>query len=286
MTKLQVLDDSFGLNLTYASLASYTKYPNPSTINKKILSEKKRGVFQSEKEYLDKVAEGCELVANDGKYMRHPLAFLMEAADSICYLVMDIEDGFNKDWYDYKKIKGILSRLNGVDEIIQKADRKVHEVSKMVNLRIGLISYLVELAVDNFIKNYDSICNGKYNLELINDDENNVAKTLLNICIEEIFPQKEIQFLELTGDSVISGLLDYYIDFLFHENEDYRKRAKGLISSSIIRASLLENNLGNDSDFDDLDNYYKLRVIVDFISGMTDQYAISHYQKLSGQKIV
>jgi dGTPase len=286
LTKLQVLDEPYGLNLTFATLASYLKYPNPNTINKNYLSQKKRGVFQSEKEYLEKIAKGCGLISEGEQYIRHPLSFLMEAADSICYLVMDIEDGFNKDWYDYEKIKGILSPLNGVDHIFQKAEKKVYEVTKMVTLRIGLISYLVKLAVSNFVNNYEDICCGKYEHELINDDSNNVAKTLFEICASKIFPQKSIQTLELTGDSVITGLLDYYIKFIFHSEKDYRKRAIGLISRSLIKASLLENNFGKEVKFEDLNDYYKLRVIVDFITGMTDQYALNHFQKLSGQKIV
>jgi dGTPase len=286
LTKLQVLDDSYGLNLTFATLASYLKYPNPNAIDKGNLSQKKRGVFQSEKKYLNMIASGCNLKGKNGLYIRHPLSYLMEAADSICYLVMDIEDGFNKEWYCFDELKSIIGALNGMSDIIEFADKKINNVSKIVNLRIGLIKYLVDLTTDNFIKNYSEICDGSYNKELINDDDNKVADTLMTFCIKNIFPKKEIQSLELTGDSVISGLFNYYIGFIFHENKDYRKRAIGLISNSIIRASLLENNLGHNGKFEDLNNYYKLRVIVDFITGMTDQYALNHYQKLSGQRII
>lgn len=286
LTKLQVLDDAYGLNLTYATLSSYLKYPNPNEKVKEKLNQKKRGVFQSERNYLDTIATGCGLKKADGEYIRHPLSFLMEAADSICYLVMDIEDGFNKDWYDYDEIRGVLSELNGVEKILKYAEKGKNEVSKMVKLRIGLIQYLVNLATSKFVENYEKICSGDYNKELINADDNKVADTLLQFCRDKIFPKKAIYSLELTGDSVISGLLDYYINFIFHKNKEYRKRAIGLISRSIIKASLLENNMVEDSNFEDLNNYYKLRVIVDFITGMTDQYALSQFQKLSGQKIV
>lgn len=229
---------------------------------------------------------GCGLKKADGEYIRHPLSYLMEAADSICYLVMDIEDGFNKDWYGYNEIRDVLTVLNGVEKIFMYAEKGKNEVSKMVKLRIGLIQYLVDLATSNFVKNYETICSGIYNKELINADDNKVADTLLQFCCDEIFPRKAIYSLELTGDSVISGLLDYYVKCIFHANKAYRKRAIGLISRSIIKASLLENNLGENGNFEDLNDYYKFRVIVDFITGMTDQYALSHYQKLSGQKIV
>lgn len=308
LTKLQVLDDKYGLNLTYATLASYLKYPNTGKIDKKIISKKKRGVFQSEKDFLDIIFKDCDLIQGD-LYKRHPLSYLMEAADSICYSVMDIEDGFNKGWYSYNFIKDKLSQVNGMSDIftrIEKNDtetgKEPSEIKKIVNLRINLISLLVKLAIENFIKNYADICNGDYNEELIYHDENKLAKTLQIFCVEYIFPKQEIQSLELTGHSVLSGLLDFYIGFLFKDNKDYMKRAVGMISNSVIKAAALENNFNLSENtneyykfFEKYDedapkkeifsDYYKLRIIVDFISGMTDQYALEHYQKLSGQKI-
>ncbi len=286
LTKLQVLDDQYGLNLTYATLASYLKYPNTKEIDKTNLCTKKRGVYQSEEEYLNTISNGCGLLIKKNKHIRHPLAFLMEAADSICYLVMDIEDGFNKDWYDFDFIKEYLIEIEALSSIIKHADSKTSSVNKMVTLRRELISYLVSLATSNFVNNYESITQGNYNKELIDDDKHLVSKTLQSFTNDYIFTRKEIRFLELTGDSVISGLLDYYTEFLFHDNKQYRERAIGLISRSIIKAANLENNLAENSHFDNLPAYYKLRVIVDFISGMTDQYALNHFQKLSGQKIL
>lgn len=309
LTKLQVLDDAYGLNLTYASLGAYLKYPNTDKIEKSIIYKKKRGVFQSEKEYLTKIFNDCELLGHDGSFIRHPLSFLMEASDSICYFVMDIEDGYNKGWYKYDFIKSNLIEIDGMKEIFQKVEIKdditgelPSEMKKVVNLRIRLISRLVVLTIDNFINNYEAICNGTYNEELINDDASGLANTLQNFCIDNIFPKHEIQSLELTGHSVLSGLLDYYINFIFNGNKDYKKRAVGLISNSIIKASLIENGfdhkiiqdtnnyyklfeLPSNGNENKLNDYYKLRIIVDFIAGMTDQYALNHYQKLSGQKI-
>ncbi|RWY53665.1 dGTP triphosphohydrolase [Mucilaginibacter gilvus] len=282
LTKLQMLEDIYGLNLTYASLAAYIKYPNTGKIDKKFLYQKKRGVFQSEKNYLEEIADGCGLYKNT-KIIRHPLAYLMEAADSICYLVMDIEDGFNKSLYTYDFIKSKLVGLQGMTEQFLKLESKYQTpLGRVVNLRIYLIKRLVDLSVSNFMKNITIICEGKYNHELIHDDEFKLADTLQDFCVNEIFPKREVQSLELTGHSVLSGLLDYYIKFTFHESKDYRKRAVGLISESVKKVAYKEYGVSN---FDSLNKYYKLRVIVDFISGMTDQYALNHFQKLSGQKI-
>jgi len=286
LTKLQVLDDPYGLNLTYGTLSSSLKYPNTGKLVKTKKNLKKRGVFQSEKKYLNQIAKDCGL-KKQSEIIRHPLSFIMEAADTICYRVMDIEDGYNMGWYSYEDIKGYLISVNGLKEIFQKIENNEKiksEVSRVVNLRIQLIRFLVDATKETFLNNYDLICQGKYNYELVEAGRGKeLEEKLKNFCGEYIFPKRNIQFLELTGESVLNGLLTYYTKYIFHENKNYRKRAKNLISKSTIRASRIENN---DVSFEDLDNYYKLRVIVDFISGMTDQYAINHYQKLSGQKII
>jgi dGTPase len=284
LTKLQYLNDLYGLNLTYATLGSFLKYPNAGEINSKLKAQNKRGVFQPEKDYLDKIVNACGLKNSEGAIIRHPLAYLVEAADSICYLVMDIEDGFNKNWYQYEDVEDILK--DNIDSgFWEKNKGNENSVDKFVKLRIYLIAKLRDLAVDNFVRNLDDIQKGMYNQELILDDEKGLAKALMMFCKEQIFPKREIQLLELTGHSVINGLLDYFINFIFDENKQYRERAKGLISKSIITVAYLENGLSKDRDISCLTDYSKLRLIVDYVSGMTDQFALSQYQKLSGQKL-
>ena len=285
LTKLQILDDTYGLNLTYATLGAFLKYPNTGGINKQILSQKKRGVFNSEKEYLHQIGEHCGLTNGD-IIMRHPLSYIMEAADSICYLVMDIEDAFNKKWIDFHYIKRHLEHNVALKEIFEEIDRnrgtEFNDHKKMVDLRLALIKYLVHLAGTNYMEHLDEICKGRYNQELIYDDPNGLAKCLSTFCLKHIFSHKEIVLLELTGYSVLKGLLDCYIDFCFHDNPQYREKGISSLSNSIVKAALLESEV---EEFDDMSDYYKLRAIVDFISGMTDQYALSHFQKISGQKI-
>lgn len=293
LTKLQVLNDKYGLNLTLATLASYIKYPNLEPPSKKSIAKSKKGVSCSEKDYFYEIAKGCGLkIGND--FIRHPFCFLMEAADSICYLTMDIEDGFSKGLisidYIYEKLKNSSSISGKLSEIFLDKDKIYkNDVTKMVNFRIVIIQRLVNLSIQNFITNIDSIAQGNYQKELLKDDIEELAKQLGIICKEKIFSSREINSLEITGHSVIKGLLDYYIEFLFHENKAYKKRALALLSSSTLKATFEENNLldttSNFDNFEQLNDYNKLRVIVDFISGMTDQYALNHFQKISGQKI-
>jgi len=292
LTKLQYLNDEYGLNLTFATLGAYIKYPNYKDLIKEKggrLETKKRGVFQSEKNYLDKIVDKCGLKIGEN-YIRHPLCYLMEAADTICYLAMDIEDGYNKKLYDidflYKELK-IIPSIKDKIEYIFKDEKNIYinNTTKVVNFRIEIIQTLVNLAFQNFEKNIDEIEKGTYSKELIYDDDDKLGEILMSICKKKVFKYREIVSLEITGHSVITGLLDNYINFAFHKDKDYRGRLESLISNSIVKAALKENHLSEDSKFDDLNDYYKLRVIVDFISGMTDQFALDHYQKISGQKI-
>ena len=286
LTKLQSLNDDKGLNLTYATLAAYIKYPNYSKKDKSKIATKKTGVFHSERDYLNKIMRGCGL-KREKQYIRHPFCYLMEAADSICYLTMDIEDAYSKKLITldefYKKIKDNILVSNKINEIYKDtASHYKNDITKIVHFRITLIQALADLAYDNFIKNIKEIVLGTYNKELIFDDESGLAKALQDIFIDKIASYRGINSLEVTGHSVIKGLLDYYIYFLFHPNKDYQKRAERLISNSILKAILTETHCDS---IEKLDNYYKFKLIVDFITGMTDQYALDHYQKISGQKI-
>lgn len=289
LTKLQVLNDPYGLNLTFGTLGTYLKYPNYGVIDKKVISQSKRGVFQSEIQTLKYIADPSGLKWGD-LYKRHPLSFMMEAADSICYLVMDIEDGYNKKYYSYEHLKAELSTIEGIGDQVKKLENKYQgrgaEIARVVNLRIYLIRRLVNLAFNNFKKNHDDICEGDYHQELIKDDPAGLAKHLNMFCVKHIFPHREVSSLELTGHSVLSGLLTYFTDFVINGSKDYKQRGISLISDSIIRAALLENDISEGGKFDDLSDYYKLRIIVDYISGMTDQFAVDQYQKISGQKII
>ena len=304
LTKLQFLNDLYGLNLTFATLGAYLKYPNYGKPDKSTLATKKHGVFTTEKEYLEKIADACGLRCADGSIKRHPLSFLVEAADSICYYTMDIEDGYEMGWYKvndvvseikkYLKDKEIniesesLNKLLAIDE--RKSDRH-----NMVTFRINMIAYLIEKAVTNFIDNIDNIDNGTYYYELIEDDDMLIVEALKVFAKKYIFNQPIVVKAELTGHQVLSGLINYLYIYITHPNNEYRKRVKHILSKTACKISFFEHeSLENkevdiltlfDNDFDKLKPTAKLRLIIDHISGMTDKYAVSLYQELSGMSL-
>ena len=328
ITKLQFIDDLFGLNLTRSSLASYLKYPNCGgcdKTSKASIERHKHGVFCVDKDYLDRVMSGSR--CSDGEsYKRHPFVFLVEAADSICYLSMDLEDAYNKGWFTLAQLYDEWTKFNNArvesDEKARLLFGSLHRASGaagsagrkgFIRFRIDVIRYLVDLAVDRYLANFESILAGEYNNELILDDKNCVAEFLKEFCVRNIYSRKEIQSVELTGWSVINGLLDIYTKLLLGDKV-YMRHGEAMISLSVLRANKMDFMLHegiiewspldklyiNKSDgtkIDDIDalcdnfpiaslpNYYRLRIIVDFISSMTDKFAVKHYQKLSGQRI-
>jgi deoxyguanosinetriphosphate triphosphohydrolase, putative len=317
VTKLQYLNDLFGLNLTFASLGAYLKYPNTGRKIEKYIASHKHGVFYTEKDYLDIIANTCSCIdekrsyeSNKPIYKRHPLSFLVEAADSICYLIMDIEDAVSKKYFTFKDLCGFIIGNQTLTDIIKDIKKKDKEGNNgvqssdkklLVDFRVKVISYLVDLAIKNFLKNHEAIDKGEYQDELINIDKNMVVEDLKSITKKYIFPNRDIISLELTGNSVISGIFDIYFNLVFNDNENLRKRAKLMISRAILEANTREyvDEYNKDKAVDKKKQYFdintfdigdlpievRLRIIRDFVSGMTDKFALTHFKKISGQQV-
>lgn len=309
LTKLQYLDDLDGLNLTFATLGTYLKYPNKGMTNKSYIGTKKHGIYYSENSIFDKIIEACNLIAKDNngnEYVkRHPLSFLVEAADTICYRSMDIEDGWSLGWYSFKdmveKINAEIRSLNNNQDLdicnIIGYKNFLSETQpnrkKMVDFRVKLIGYFVNLATKNFIDNLELIDKGEYSHELLDQDDYKVEEALKIFNVKYIFTNRDIQSAELTGASVIKGLLDILIDLYFSKDKLNRAHVRTITSKTILRTAIHEqlgivrnsNDDLNCFEVEKLNDYQKLRIIVDFVSGMTDQYAVKLYQKLSGQKL-
>lgn len=307
LTRLQYLGDLAGLNLTYATLAAYTKYPNIGNIDKTYIGKTKHGVFTSESDILQTMAESCNLIKDDGSYKRHPLSFLVEAADTISYNIMDIEDGLSMGWYGFEDIINFikeeyrdkyddLDKQLGISKI--QNDFPNDEKRQMQEFRVSVISRQTNRVIRTYKENLQEIDEGSYSEELLKDGDD-FSKTLGKFATRYIFPNKQIELIELTGHSVITGLLDKLLFYAFDADKNIRNRFKSVISDSAIRTVIhtkeaevrqqdykyYQKKEILDFDFGEVDEYLRLRAIVDFISGMTDKYAVNLYQKLSGLKL-
>ena len=159
------------------------------------------------------------------------------------------------------------------------------------------IRYFVNLAIKRFKENLEEIDKGSYSKELIEDDDF-LSAAYHKFAVKMIYPQSEIEQIELTGYSVLNGLLDILLNCAFHPDKKFRNHLKSVISKTFLKVAKREQeqNLPTDYEFysnediasfdiETLRPYSKLRVIVDLISGMTDRYAVNVYQKLSGQRL-
>lgn len=312
LTKLQTHNDNYGANFTFATLATIIKYPQNSVecAQKK---KKKYGYFSSEAEQYKVIRS--EMGLNPG--VRHPATYLLEAADDIIYLCDDIEDGVKKgyiNWsHEYQIIRSNLSTsiFTSVDlmQLFERIEKKhpdvrlslqEQEIAKSRNFRNYVQSYLFSRAVSSFFDNEKTIMkNTEYNgLELLACEEKLIDE-LKRVTKTYCFPSREVISLELTGDKVLRGLLDTFIPAIVQSDgakladiRTYEGKLFSLISENFIYSSLYRHCKENESFFEDpekkaaalneLTKYDKIQLCLDFISGMSDTYALTIYQKLFG----
>ncbi|UCH65302.1 MAG: deoxyguanosinetriphosphate triphosphohydrolase [Ignavibacterium sp.] len=282
ITALQNPDVKGGLQLTYATIASFTKYPRESFISKKPVQYtnysvySKYGFFQAEKEIFKEVAESCRLEFTDkeGSYwwFRHPLAFLMEAADDICYRIMDLEDGFRLGLVSFAEAEELIFPL--VDTRNLEGYEKRDEREKIGYLRAKAISDLVNELAKTFLDEEGNILSGKLDNHLISIiPKAEPLKEIMDVSINKIYRARNVVEREVAGYEVLGGLLDTFIhaynDYL--EN-NYSKRTLAIINL-LPKRIITEGNI---------DLYNRLLTILDFISGMTDSFAVSLFRKIKG----
>lgn len=297
ITKLQTLNDEFGANFTYATIASVMKYPYKSSTMPK--GKAKFGYFKSEEHIIDKVFENVGI--REG--MRHPAAYLLEAADDIIYVCDDIEDGVKKgyiEWEEcYEKIKKEFS--DEYSALFKKIDEKApceymgaqdKKLARVRNFRNLVQTYLFKNAVQEFLDNYDRIMSGEYNEELLVRDEKLIKYLKKNITGANCFCSHEVLALELVGDKVIKTLLDIFVNAIVTNEEailtdpsKYPGKVFSLISSNFVFIAKQDYENNRRRGLDELSIYDKLHLVVDYISGMTDSYAVNLYKELTGISI-
>lgn len=281
ITKLQNPRVKGGLNLTYSTLAAITKYPRESLLSKEIKSlqnkaYRKYGFFQAEKDIFKEVARetslDCSKNEKDYWWCRHPLAFLVEAADDICYRVMDLEDGFRLGLISFKETEELLRPL--VSKQGLKDYRDKDEKDRIGYLRAVAINELVNELAKVFIDEEKNILTGKFEDELIGEIKRaNALKQIKDISIAKIYKSRSVVEREVAGYEVLGGLLDTFINA-------YNEAYEGKISSKNRSVFALLPNRISEEIPNEL--YLRLLRIIDFVSGMTDSFAVSLFRKIKG----
>ncbi|WP_243356681.1 dGTP triphosphohydrolase [Bacillus litorisediminis] len=305
VTKLNNLKDSFGYNLSAPTLATILKYPRSSVEGNKSKEERKKlglGISYKKFGYLQSEEGKFNLVK---KYTgieqyRHPVTFLLEAADDIAYSAADLEDGCKKGVLDYQVIIDVLGEelKNGSEEekailnsFIKNFQRP--EVSRqdkldiaVQNLRIEAQGFMIKSVVKEFLWRHEKILNGEFDEEIIKvSDAANMREAFKKLA-DIIFNNREIVSREFAGGKVIHGLLEMFVKAVISDNRDNSSTEEGklclLISNNykdIMKNYPYELINGEPSLYD------RLQLVTDFVCGMTDTYALELYRKLTGIKL-
>lgn len=266
-----------GFALTYSTLASIIKYPYAST---EAGGKNKFGFFQTEEDSYLKISKElgiCKNPINDKKYSRYPLVYLVEAADDICYQIMDIEDAYKLHILSKEEAIELLTGFFTGDKLlhINKVMNMVDDTNEQIAyLRSCIIGLLVDECSKVFIEHEEELLNGTYNTPLIDNIET-TAKTAYNNCSKtaqsKIYKSKEVLDVELAGYRIFSHLIDCLTDAVMRPNHAYSK--------------LLLKRIPEQYNVNAKTNYGKIQCVLDYISGMTDVYALDLYRKITGMNL-
>ena len=310
VTRLQALNDTFGANFTYATLAAIIKYPWKS--DHRPDGKKKFGYFKSESNIIKRMQEATGL--EDG--VRHPATYLLEAADDIIYMCDDIEDGAKKGYIDWeteyinlkKNVRKAFGCSEKYDDLFDEIEGKNKSIddkmalperksAKVRNFRNITQSYLFQKVVQEFISNYEAIMSGQYKANQLLHTNTVLIEELKKVTKDNCFACHEVLALELVGDKVIRTLLNTFVEILINhsgrellDTRTYAGKVFKLISANFIY--IAENEHENvsaleteEERLDALSVYDKLHLAVDFVSGMTDSYAVNLYKELTGIRL-
>ena len=215
---------SGGLRLSYATLGAFLKYPKESLPKKPTnhIVDKKYGFFQSEKEaFLEVVADlGMkEKSTENSSYFRHPLAYLVEAADDICYTIIDFEDGINLGLIEEEFALEYLIKLVKDTIDIKKYHSLQHKKDRVSYLRALSIGVLINEAVDIFLANEEKILAGNFERSLLDKCKYEAQiNDIINLSISKIYQSKEVVEKEVAGFRIIADLLDVFINALNNQH--------------------------------------------------------------------
>ena len=269
---------SGGLRLSYATLGAFLKYPKESLPKKPTnhIIDKKYGFFQSEKTPFLEVAEELGLkpksVQNNSFY-RHPLAYLVEAADDICYTIIDFEDGINLGLIEEEFALEYMIKL--VKDTIDS--KKYHSLpykkDRVSYLRALAIGVLINEAVAIFLANEDAILNGTFDKSLLEKCTFEAQiNDIIKISVAKIYKSKEVVEKEVAGYRIIADLLNIFVDSLNNKFDGIASNYDKLVFNLLPEEYQLEN----------VNLYDRIMLICSYVASMSDSSAIRMHKKLTG----
>ncbi|ASW76341.1 deoxyguanosinetriphosphate triphosphohydrolase [Chryseobacterium piperi] len=274
--------DEGGIQLTFSTLASIAKYPCEAIAKKKgVIHRKKFGFFQNEKEIFLEIAKGTNLILESEEpyiFKRHPFVWLVEAADDICYNIIDMEDAHRLGIVSTSDCENLFFELiksesNDTDRVKNKLASISNENEKISYLRAKAINALINKSLEIYKHEFETILQGNLTNGLLDiyKSENKALQDIESFSIEKIYNHKAVVEIENAGYNVMYELLDHFIPSILkpeHERKSYDKKALKLIPKQFV--------------YEEGTEYQKVLGVIDFVSGMTDNYATDLYRKIKG----
>ncbi len=267
-----------GLRLSYATLGAFMKYPKESLPKKPTshIADKKYGFFQSEKEAFTNIADELGLLKRsktDASFSRHPLAFLVEAADDICYTIIDFEDGINLGLIQEEFALEYL--INLVRDTINTT--KYHQLKntqdRVSYLRALAINTLINEVVTIFIDNEEAILKGEFKTALLDKSKYDAQiNDIIKISVENVYKSEDVIDKEIAGYEIIKHLLSVYTSAI---NNNFSGKTSNY-------DKLILNRLPKTIKLNDDSLYKRLLSVCNYVSLLSDSNAILNYKKIKG----
>lgn len=269
-----------GLRLSYATLGAFMKYPKESLPKKPTTqaSDKKFGVFQSDKEFFHEVAKELELktkTSEDGavRYNRHPLALLVEAADDICYTIIDFEDGINLGWIPEEFALEYLMNLVRDTIIIDKYKKLTRSSDRLAYLRSLAINTLINEATAIFIQNEETILKGEFHSALLDKSKYKAQiEDIIRLSVKKVYNSREVVNKEIAGYKMLETLLDAYVTALENQHNGEQTSYDSLLLMDLYPVDIAQQT-----------TYEYLMRACDFIAKLSDGKVVQLFKRLQGE---
>ncbi len=268
-----------GFAMTYSTLASIVKYPFESVLAK---NANKFGFFTTERDYFMRVADTLGIIRKSApgrplEYVRHPLVYIVEAADDICYEIMDIEDAHKLGIIQTPEVVDIL--LSYFDD--DRRERRIEIMNtlddpneRIAYLRSSIIGILVGACADAFVEHEQEILAGSFEGTLISHIPSPAAdgyRRSVALSWDKIYQAADVVNIELAGNHIITELMSRLINAVRHPDLNYSR--------------LLLSQVPQQYDIHSPSEFERIQAVVDHVSGMTDVYALDMYRRLNGMSL-
>ncbi|WP_223756296.1 dGTP triphosphohydrolase [Myxococcus sp. RHSTA-1-4] len=302
LTRLQSRERWGGLRYTAATLGAMSKYPRPSVLPggrppvKGRVSEKKFGYFQDDQKLAVEAFKALGLKEREpGVFSRHPLAFLVEAADDICYAVIDLEDSAKLGLIPMEEACKLLEGVLPPQPVPGREPRPppAHLETRMAQARARAIGLLIPACVKVFLEHAEEMEEGSWETPLVSahPDVREQLERIKSITRRKGYESERVLQIESAGFKTLGGLLDMFVSAVVTDspNREERKLRQLLPMESFQRPEFAEVDQKKpperDAAIERLSKYQRLLCVTDYISGMTDGFAVELFQRLSGIKL-